>query len=62
VFAVTLLLAVNLIKVPLQAFLRYYAMLVLGDIDESIDPVPAVRADIRSDDADTADGSTTGTA
>ena len=59
---VVLLVALNLIKVPLQSFLRYYAMLVLGDIDESMDPVPAVRADIRSDESDATDGSTTGTA
>ncbi|MBV0924208.1 hypothetical protein KTS45_08330 [Halomicroarcula limicola] len=37
-----------LINVPLVAFLRYYAMLVLGDIDETLDPIPAVREDIRS--------------
>jgi len=36
------------IKVPLQSFLRYYAMLVLGDIDESMDPIPAVRREIRA--------------
>jgi len=52
-----LLVALNLIKVPLQSFLRYYAMLVLGDVDESMDPVPAVRADIQSDEPDDADGS-----
>jgi len=57
-----LLVALNLIKVPLQSFLRYYAMLVLGDIDESMDPIPTVRADIRSDDSDDADGPATETA
>lgn len=44
-----------LIQVPLLAFLRYYAMLVLGDIDESMDPIPAVRSDIRTDDAESDD-------
>ncbi|MBX0295419.1 DUF7544 domain-containing protein [Haloarcula nitratireducens] len=37
-----------LINVPLVAFLRYYAMLVLGDIDETLDPIPTVREDVRS--------------
>ena len=39
------------VRVPLQTFLRYYAMLVLGDVDESLDPIPEVRADIRSEPA-----------
>ncbi|WP_324663676.1 DUF7544 domain-containing protein [Haloarcula sediminis] len=51
-FALVLLLATTLIQVPLQAFLRYYAMLVLGDIDEPLDPIPEVRADIRPDESD----------
>ncbi|MDS0280514.1 DUF7544 domain-containing protein [Haloarcula onubensis] len=51
-FALVLLLATTLIQVPLQAFLRYYAMLVLGDIDAALDPLPAVRADIRPDEVD----------
>jgi len=50
-----LLLITNLIQVPLQAFLRYYAMLVLGDTDEELDPIPEVRGDIRS--GDSVDGS-----
>ncbi|MFC6756464.1 MULTISPECIES: DUF7544 domain-containing protein [Haloarcula] len=51
-FALLFLLATNLIQVPLQAFMRYYAMLVLGDIDEELDPVPEVREDIRVDEPD----------
>ncbi len=51
-FALSYLLAANLIQVPLQAFMRYYAMLVLGDIDEELDPMPEVRADIRADEPD----------
>jgi hypothetical protein len=39
-----------LIQVPLLAFLRYYAMLVLGDIDASLDPIPGVRSAIRAED------------
>jgi hypothetical protein len=38
-----------LARVPLQSFLRYYSMLVLGDIDESLDPIPAVRSTIRDE-------------
>ena len=49
-FALVLLLVTNLVQVPLQAFLRYYAMLVLGDTDEPLDPIPEVRADIRPDE------------
>jgi MFS family permease len=56
-FALALLLVTNLVKVPLQAFLRYYAMLVLGDVDESLDPIPEVRADIRAGDFDETDSS-----
>ena len=57
--AILLLLAFAfglLARVPLQSFLRYYSMLVLGDIDESLDPVPAVRSAIRDE------GSTSGEA
>lgn len=42
-----------LVRVPLQSFLRYYAMVVLGDIDASLDPIPEVRRSIRPDDSDT---------
>lgn len=45
-FVVTVLS--SMIQAPLQAFLRYYAMLVLGDIDESLDPIPEVRSDVRA--------------
>ncbi|MBX0322908.1 hypothetical protein EGH21_07685 [Halomicroarcula sp. F13] len=45
-FALAMLVVANLVKVPLQAFLRYYAMLVLGAIDAEMDPVPEVRADV----------------
>jgi len=41
-----------LIRVPLQTFLRYYAMLVLGDVDDDLDPIPEVRTSIRSDGPD----------
>lgn len=39
VFAIT-----SLVKVPIQTFLRYYALLVLGDIEPSLDLVPDRRS------------------
>ncbi|WP_225332915.1 DUF7544 domain-containing protein [Halomicrobium urmianum] len=39
-----------LIQVPLQSFLRYYALLVLGDADADLDPIPEIRAGVRSDE------------
>ena len=47
-YVLVLLLVTALVQVPLQAFLRYYAMLVLGDVDEPLDPMPEVRTDIRA--------------
>lgn len=35
-------------QVPVLAYLRYYALLVLGDVDESLDLIPERRAAIRS--------------
>jgi len=51
-FVLVLLLVTSLVQVPLQAFLRYYAMLVLGDVDEPLDPLPEVRSDVRVDEPD----------
>ncbi|MDS0279396.1 hypothetical protein NDI85_16485 [Halomicroarcula sp. S1AR25-4] len=45
-FVLTLFVVAMLVKVPLVSFLRYYAMLVLGDIDADMDPIPDVRADV----------------
>jgi hypothetical protein len=59
-FLLSLLLASNLIQVPLQSFLRYYAMLVLGDIDEPLDPLAEVRSDIRADEPDDIDAPASG--
>lgn len=36
-----------LVKVPIQAFLRYYALLVLGDIEASFDLIPQQRSAVR---------------
>jgi len=47
-FVLMLALVSSFVNAPLEAFLRYYAMLVMGDIDESLDPIPEVRGDIRA--------------
>jgi len=38
------------IQVPIVAYLRYYALLVLGDIDESLDLIPEQRATVRTEE------------
>lgn len=48
VFVLALLVIGLLVRAPLQTFLRYYAMLVLGDVDPDLDPLPAVREDLRA--------------
>lgn len=35
-------------QVPIQVYLRYYALLVLGDTDGELDPVPELRRTIRT--------------
>ncbi|PSP94703.1 hypothetical protein BRC91_04855 [Halobacteriales archaeon QS_4_62_28] len=47
-FLALFLLVVNLVQAPLQSFLRYYAMLVLGAIDPDLDPIPEIRASVES--------------
>jgi len=46
---VLFLLGTGLVQAPLQSFLRYYALLVLGDIAADLDPIPEIRAEIRGD-------------
>ena len=46
-FVVSLLTAVALLKVPVVVFLRYYALFVLGDANEALDPIPDRRAAVR---------------
>ncbi|WP_415378649.1 hypothetical protein [Halosimplex sp. TS25] len=38
-----------LVQVPFQTFLRYYALLVLGDVDDELDVIPDARAAVRAD-------------
>lgn len=49
-FALSLVLAFAYVNVPFQVYLWYYALLVLGDIDERFDLIPEQRATARSED------------
>lgn len=50
-YALAVLAVVALVQVPVQTYLRYYALLVLGDVDPELDAVPDQRARVRDDDA-----------
>jgi hypothetical protein len=56
VFMVLLILAYLLAMVPVQTYLRYYALLVLGDIETEFDLIPDQRNAVRADPADDASG------
>ena len=43
----TLLLVALLIRVPIDSYLRYYALLILGDTDAELDLIPDQRAAVR---------------
>ena len=47
VFVLAMLVLWSLVQVPIQTYLRYYGLLVLGDIEESFDIVPDRRAAVR---------------
>ena len=46
-----------LVQVPIQTYLRYYALLILGDADQELDPIPEIRASVRkpADDRDSSE-------
>lgn len=46
-FTASILLALGLIQVPILTYLRFYALLILGDVDGSLDLIPAQRETIR---------------
>ncbi len=48
-FLLALLIAALVVQVPIRTYLRYYALLVLGDTDPSLDPIPEIRATVRDD-------------
>jgi hypothetical protein len=50
VFFLLLLVGGAAARVPVMVFLRYYGMLVLGDLSPALDPIPDVRAAVRADD------------
>ncbi|AQL42463.1 hypothetical protein BV210_06935 [Halorientalis sp. IM1011] len=47
VYVSLVLAAVALVQVPLQTFLRYYTLLVLGDTDDDLDLIPDQRTAVR---------------
>jgi len=50
-YALAALAIVAVVQVPVQTYLRYYALLFLGDVDPALDAVPDQRARVRGDDA-----------
>jgi hypothetical protein len=46
-FGLALVALVLVVSVPVQTFLRYYALLVLGDTNEAFDLIPERRRAIR---------------
>ena len=46
-FVIAVVLAFTLIRVPVVAYLRYYALLVLGDTNEAFDLIPDIRGRLR---------------
>ncbi|MCL7419031.1 MAG: DUF4013 domain-containing protein, partial [Halalkalicoccus sp.] len=49
VFVLGIVLVALVVQVPIQTYLRYYALLILGDTDEELDPVPRIRTVVRGD-------------
>lgn len=52
VFVLALFAASLLVQVPIQTYLRYYALFVLGDTDEALDPIPEIRGSVRESAGD----------
>ncbi|MFC7137912.1 hypothetical protein ACFQRB_18620 [Halobaculum litoreum] len=48
-FGLSLLVAAALVQVPAVSYLRYYALLVLGDAEPALDLIPERRAAVRAD-------------
>ena len=49
---VLILLVGALVQVPVQSYLRYWALLILGDVEADLDLIPERRAEIRSPGVD----------
>ncbi len=52
IYIIGLLAVAAVVQVPVIGFLRYYAMLVLGDIEPELDPLPDIRSAIRGGETD----------
>jgi hypothetical protein len=60
-FFVVVFVALLLVKVPFQTFLRYYALFVLGDTNPEFDVIPDARRAVRTDGGDDESGGGDGT-
>jgi hypothetical protein len=49
ILGLLVLVALALVQVPVQSYLRYWALLVLGDVDDDLDLVPERRAEVRAE-------------
>lgn len=49
-FVAVMIVVGLLLQVPVQTYLRYYALFVLGDTDRDLDPIPEIRAAVRDRD------------
>ena len=49
-FALAVIVVAAVVQVPVQVYLRYYALLVLGDVADEFDVVPDQRAAVREPD------------
>lgn len=57
-FVVAMVVAALLLQVPVQTYLRYYALFVLGDTERDLDPIPEIRAAVRDRDGPSGDPTT----
>ncbi|MDS0292976.1 DUF7544 domain-containing protein [Halogeometricum luteum] len=53
-YALAVVAAAALVQAPVQTYLRYYALLVLGDVDSTFDLIPDQRRAVRGEDGDPA--------
>jgi hypothetical protein len=52
VYVLAVLVVGALVQVPVKSYLRYYALLVLGDVDDDLDLIPEQRAAVRDADSE----------
>jgi hypothetical protein len=51
-YALAVVAAAALVQMPVQTYLRYYALLVLGDVEPAFDLIPDQRRAVRAEDLD----------